>query len=290
MSTSGAVAVSTFGSTVYSYPVSGTFAADRAAVIGNTSAAAAQVGANFGGILTPPTPRNYRTTPVLLDGTDYSRTTYGAKTVVVPVVIYETTAYAALVEWRRILAAFEPRYFRAAIEVTDPNSSGQAARWLTELILDDFTDIPLEHDSQNYYIARLIFQTNGQPFWTPEPVSGNYVSGSVSPTDGSVYQLNLTNPGSEGAWPIVHPAGFTADVSFTLAETGEQVDLSDSNNVDFDFDRRQRDPDDDSKVTAASVYFQIPPGDSRIDIVVFNGSPGGSATVTVKFLPRYLTC
>jgi hypothetical protein len=292
MSTSGAVATSTYGFTLYQYPVSGTFAADRAPIIGNTSSAAAQIGSEFAGIVTPPTPQNYTTNPTILDGVDYTRTVYRSTVVTVPVVIYETTATAALIEWRRIVGAFEARYQRAALAVTDPAASGQATRWLTELVYRGSTDVPVVHDTQQWFLARLQFETVGTPFWTPEPGVGEVSITETITTSGAVEQFALTNPGDQGTWPTITVASLAADatVTLTLAETGETVTIVDvgTGNTGVDFDRRKRSASDDGRVSAASVFYRIPPGSSRVDVVV-TGAVTGSSTVTVSYLPQYST-
>ena len=299
MSTSGPIVAGRYGATLYTYPISGTFAADRAALIGNTSGADGQTGTNVLGALSFPPITNYRTNQVGLDGTDVDDTAYDEQTVVVPVVIYESDPYAALVEWRRIVAAVSPRHRRAALEVTDPNTIGQKARWLTRLVLDDVDEQPLRHDRFNFFVGRLVFVTDGEPWWTPDPGAlgpgpyVGYVSNQVFPTDNAVNQLSLAYTGTEGGWPFIQWQDLLGcTISLTLAATGQQVDIVDTGPGfgSFDFDRRTRDPATDSLVAPFSELFQIPPTNpSRVDVVIGSGTPGGSARVTISVLPRFST-
>lgn len=292
MTTSGPVAAGRYGVTLYQYPATGSFYADRSAIIGNTSSAVGQIGTNIDGLLTPVAPRHYRTRPVLLDGADYIRTEYGANRIVVPVVVYADSRHEALVEWRRVIAAFEPRYNRAAIEVTDPNTTGQESRWLTELILDDVSDVLLEHDAKDIYVGRMGFSTIGDPFWTPEPIANEETETQVMAATETPQAFVTSNPGTHGAWPMVSVSGLHTDaaVSLTLASTGETVQITDvgTGSTGIDFDRRRRSRADDTRVSVASVYFRIPPGNDQVNVFVTEAVTGAS-TVTLSYLPRYAT-
>lgn len=294
MSTSGATQPGHYGFTVYSYPATGTFAADRAAVIGNDSGAAAQVGSDFAGVLTPAEARSYTTNPVLLDGIDYSRTLYRSQVITVPVVIYEQTAQAALLEWRRIVAAFGARHRRAALRATDPAASGQESRWLIELLFRDATPVPVQYDGQHWFTARIQFETIGSPFWTPEPIAANEITQNVTITaPGTIHQIFLTNPGDQGAWPEIDVAGLNVNATVTVVNSAtlETVTIIDvgSGNTGIHFDRRQRPATDDARVAPQSIYFEIPPSaTTRLDVFVTEAVAGNSS-VSAAFLPRYST-
>jgi len=291
---SGAVTAGRYGATLYSFPASGTLA-DRVAVLGNTSGVTSDFGADFDGLLQPSRPEHYSSRPVLIDGSDHSRTLYGPHTVTIPVIIFEDTPQAALLERRRILAAVEARYQRAALEVWDAAEAGQASRWLTEMVYVDASDLgTVIHDKQTWFDFRIQFETIGDPFWTPEPVAGNMVTGQIVPTSpGAVNQLFITNPGDQGAWPLIDVNGLNtnANVSITLgSDPTKQVTIVDvgSGTDGIDFDQRKRPIADGTRVSAASIYFQIPPGDQRLDIIVTEALAINS-TVSVSLLPRYST-
>lgn len=297
MSTSGAVTLGSWGFTLYTWPTSGTFAADRVALVGNDSSSLAQVGIGVDGV------RVFNPDVSLedkfnLDGADLANVRYDPQVVTFPVVIHDCTPLEAHQEWRRIQAAVRSRHRRAALEVWDPSTSVQQSRWLTDMIFIGASDLPIEHDQQSHAVGRLQFATLGNPFWTAEPITANYVEESVVLADTSVHQLYVTNPGDEEVWPTLTIATIEADIQIDLFESGLSVVVQRSaltalGNGTVDFDDRTRDPLD-NKVTAASLYFPLPPGESRLDINYFNPdggwSPGGSSGVTVSFLPNYSTC
>ena len=293
MTTSGAVTAGKYATTIWAYPTSGAFATDRVAILGATSAASAQVGDNFEGILTPPRSSVSRTSRLLGDGSDHSRTRYRSKTVVVPVVIYESDPMVALAEWRRVVAAFDTEYQRVAVEVWDPNTTGQASRWLTRCVFEDADTVPLRDETHNWFNANLLLETDGQPFWTPEPITANEITGRIVPTtSGAIEQLFITNPG-RGSWPRIEfnalPA--FATVSIVLAGPLDRVDIVNlpaNGTYTIDFDMRLRPLTDATVMAPTSEFFQIPPGDSRLDISA-TGAFGGNTWIDVSFLPRYAT-
>ena len=306
MTTSGPVVAGRYASTLWTYPVSGTFEADRTRLIGNVSAADGQVGVNLGRVLSLPPVENLGSAPVGLDGVDYTDSVFDQQTVVVPVVIYQDTPWDALAEWRRIVGALSPAHRRAALEVTDPQNEAltdpnirfRRVRWLRRLVLSDMDDQPLQHDRQNYFVGRLVFVTDGEPWWTPDVndlgpgQTFGYVWDTVNPTDNSVYQMSIPYPGDQGAWPYVEWLGLAGrTISLTLAATGQQVDIVDTltGTAHFDFDRRTRDPATDKMIAPYSQLFQIPPTNpTRVDVVIGGGTPSG-ATVRMICLPRYST-
>ncbi|MEM8650902.1 MAG: ATP-binding cassette domain-containing protein, partial [Pseudomonadota bacterium] len=95
-----------------------------------------------------------------------------------------------------------------------------------DLVLAGVTDVPLRDDYHRRYVGQLLLETDGQPFWTPEPITANETTQRVTPTtSGGVEQVFFTNPGDQGAWPRLDFNALPSDaaVSVTLAETMEQV-------------------------------------------------------------------
>lgn len=296
--TSGPVVPGRWGVTLWTWPASGTFAADRTELIGNESSAFGQVGIDLEGVRMT-RPDVSLADQYNLDGVDLTNVTYGGQIVTFPVVIYGGTALEAHVEWRRIQAAVQARERRAALQVWDPSTSVQDSRWLTELVFVDSSDAPIEHDNQSWLVGRMQFATLGSPFWTPEPVAANEVDELVVLADTSVHQLYVTNPGDVSVWPSFQISAIRADIQIQLGGTPKTVvitrdSLEPSGNGEIETDRRVRAPEDDSKVTAASVYFRLPPGESRLDINYFNPfggwSPAGNSYVRATILPAWSTC
>jgi len=294
---SDAVQLGRWGATLWTWPETGTFAGDRAAMIGNNSGALGHIGIDIRGVrLSAPDvtlEEQYN-----LDGVDLGNITYGANVVTVPIVIKSATALDAHNEWRRILAAVSSRERRAALQIWDPSTSVQASRWLTELIFLDATDPPLENYQDRQIRARLQFATLGNPWWTPEPIAANDVSELEILTDSSVHQLYITNPGDVSVYPSFEISAIDADIQIQLGGTNRSIvvrgDKLTNGNGQIETDRRLRAPDDDQNVTAASVYFRLPAGESRIDINYFNPaggwSPAGNSYVQATLLPSYSTC
>lgn len=294
---SGPVQLGRWGMTLWTWPTTGTFAANRTSLLGNNSAAFGQVGVGVGGV------RVFNPDVSLeeqfnLAGADFGSVSYDAQVVTFPVVIYGGTALEAHDEWRRIQAAVRSGHRRAALQMWDPSTSVQSSRWLTNMVYLGASDLPIVQDNQSWIVGNLQFATLGNPWWTPEPIAANEVSELVLMPDTSVHQLYITNPGDEEVLPSIQISAISADVQITLGGTDLAVTVREDKLVSghgfVEFDRRKRDPEDDRMVTPGSLYFPLPPGESRLDCYYFNPaggwSPAGNSYVQATFLPNYSTC